>query len=367
MAGGSPAALANFLMRFRQRRTRLRNVSSLSQLVLRHRLPLSVKGYRSGESSPSIARRKGSARAIINAAPTPLTSPQPSKTTLCPSSPMAILISTRTTPSCSGISAWNVVGGAPLVLTDDERKKAVGRKVALAQGFRMRCDGTVEDTTDGRCVTPIKVEDALCHNIRRFGEVPNNPARLAVPGEEGSVLHPIHHGRRADIPERHFTVRSRRTFVGEEINLVGFGGILVFLTGGKHCKTAIDALRALPAMRMKRRHVADAGAAPGVPDEAAATVLRNSFDDFCLRRPGERDCRHRSRCRAPQRTSSGTPPGSADASFVSPWRRRPGQPGGRFKLTTPFSKKRMLSRPNILAVTTPSAAKRKDRVRWVGS
>ena len=174
------------------------------------------------------------------------------------------------------------------MLSEDERKKAVGRKVALAQGFRMRCDCIVEDTTDGRCVTSIKVEYTLCHNIRRFGEVPNNPARLAVPGEEGRVLHPINHGRRADIPERHFTVRSRRTFVSEEINLVSFGGILVFLTGGKHCKTAIDALRALPTMGMKLRHVVNAGAAPGVPDEVAATVRRYSFDDFCLPRPGER-------------------------------------------------------------------------------
>ena len=108
----------------------------------------------------------------------------------------------------------------------------------MAQGSRIRFDSTVEDTTDGRCVTSIKVEDTLCHNIRRFGEVPDNPARLAVPGEKGSVFHLIHHGRRADIPERHFTIRSRRTFVGEEINLVGFGGIIVFLTGGKHCKNA---------------------------------------------------------------------------------------------------------------------------------
>ena len=41
-------------------------------------------------------------------------------------------------------------------------------------------------------------------------------------------------------------------------------------------------------MGMKLRHVVDAGAAPGVPDEVAATVRRYSFDDFCLRRPDER-------------------------------------------------------------------------------
>ena len=134
----------------------------------------------------------------------------------------------------------------------------------------MSRDSLVENPADSRSMLAMELKDTLGDRVCRLPEIVDNPARLAVPGEEGRVLHPINHGRRADIPERHFTVRSGRTFVGEEINLVGFGGILVFLTGGKHCKTAIDALRALPAMGMKPRHVADAGAAPGIPDEVAA-------------------------------------------------------------------------------------------------
>ncbi len=134
----------------------------------------------------------------------------------------------------------------------------------------------------------VEIVDLLTHNVRRLGIVPDNSARFAILGEKGPILHLTHLGCRTDIPERHFTVRSRRAFASEEIHLVGFGGVLMFLPGGKHSETAIDALRAMPAMGMKPCHIVDAGATPRVPNEIAATVRRYSLDDFCLRHPSER-------------------------------------------------------------------------------
>ena len=62
----------------------------------------------------------------------------------------------------------------------------------------------------------------------------------------------------------------------------------MFLPGGEDRETAIETLRASPAVGVKFRHVVDTRAAPSVPDQITAPVSRNPFDDFRLRHPSER-------------------------------------------------------------------------------
>ena len=97
------------------------------------------------------------------------------------------------------------------------------------------------------------------------------------------VSHLIYIGSRPDIGQGHFAIRSRLTFTQEEIDLIGFGGIIGVLLGGDDRKAAIDALRASTTMGMQHRHVVNAGAASRVSDQIAAPISRYPFDDirFC--------------------------------------------------------------------------------------
>jgi hypothetical protein len=103
--------------------------------------------------------------------------------------------------------------------------------------------------------------------------------------KERDVSHLISVGSRPDVGQRHFPVGSRLTFAHEEIDFVGFGWIVGMLPCGDHREAAIDALRALAAMRMQHRHVMDARATPRVSDQIAAPVSRYPFDHLRFSQP----------------------------------------------------------------------------------
>ena len=90
--------------------------------------------------------------------------------------------------------------------------------------------------------------------------------------KERDVRHPVNVGGRPDKGERHFPIRPGRTRAHEKVHFVGFRRVLMFLPGGEHCETAIDALGTLPTMGMKSRHIVHAGAAPRVPYQIAVSV-----------------------------------------------------------------------------------------------
>src|SRR5215469_13457353 len=148
--------------------------------------------------------------------------------------------------------------------------------------------GGVENSANSGSMPPVEIKDARSHGVRRLCKIPHYSANLAVMHKERDIRHLADTRGRTNKGERHLPVRSCRMLPREEFDLVGFCRILMPLSCSEHRKTAIDALRAMPAMRMKRRHVVDAGAAPRVPDQIAAHVCRYPIDNFRLRHPNER-------------------------------------------------------------------------------
>ena len=105
-------------------------------------------------------------------------------------------------------------------------------------------------------------------------------------------------------------------------------------------------------------------AAPRITDQILEPVHRDALDHLCLGQPPEWIGNIEAladRLRSRRRICASTWGWVARvARAPTTWAR-----GGRFRLTMPFSKNVMRLTPNSLAVTAPSAAKRKDRVRCV--
>ena len=212
----------------------------------------------------------------------------------------------------------------------------------------------------------MKIEDAAGHGIRGFREKPDNATCLAVVGEEGYIRHLINLRGRTDISEGHLSVWPGPVFTQKQINFIGLFRVLMFLPGSQDRETAIETLRTLPAVRMECCHVVDPGAASTISDQTAAPVHRYPFDDFSLGHPSKRIVygkgppEHRGKDATKARQDLRVSGRVARAPTTCPT-------GGRFRLTTPFSKKQIRSLSNSRAVAAPSAANRKDRTRCVGS
>jgi|SRR5215469_1931292 len=109
----------------------------------------------------------------------------------------------------------------------------------------------VENTADPKSVAAVEIKDAFSDGVGWLVKITDNPASLAVMSKECDIGHLVYPSGRPDKGEHHLPIWPCRTLPEKEFYLVCFRWVFMFLLGHKHCKTAVDALGTLAAMRVK--------------------------------------------------------------------------------------------------------------------